>query len=107
MATALPDTYNRRARLTPGLLALAPVVATVAVAIPSVASWWQKVGIAIEAATFIGSSPIRQYAEDWTLDKLLKLTEDAVTLAVKEGLPVMYVTEDTTRADPDTIDHMD
>jgi isopropylmalate/homocitrate/citramalate synthase len=63
----------------------------------------QRAGIAIEACTFIGSSPVRFYAEDWTLDKLLKLTEDAVTLAVKEGLPVMYVTEDTTRADPETI----
>jgi 2-isopropylmalate synthase len=63
----------------------------------------QRAGIAIEACTFIGSSPIRFYAEDWTLDKLLKLTEDAVTFAVREGLPVMYVTEDTTRADPETI----
>lgn len=63
----------------------------------------QRAGIPIEACTFIGSSPIRFYAEDWTLDKLLKLTEDAVTFAVREGLPVMYVTEDTTRADPETI----
>jgi 2-isopropylmalate synthase len=63
----------------------------------------QRVGIPIEACTFIGSSPVRFYAEDWTLDKLLKLTEDAVTFAVKEGVPVMYVTEDTTRADPKTI----
>jgi isopropylmalate/homocitrate/citramalate synthase len=63
----------------------------------------QRAGIPIEACTFIGSSPIRFYAEDWTLDKLLKLTEDAVSLAVREGLPVMYVTEDTTRADPETI----
>lgn len=63
----------------------------------------QRTGIAIEACTFIGSSPVRFYAEDWTLDKLLHLTEDAVTFAVKEGLPVMYVTEDTTRADPDIL----
>jgi 2-isopropylmalate synthase len=63
----------------------------------------QKVGIAIEAATFIGSSPIRQYAEDWTLDKMLKVSEEAVTFAVKNGLPVMFVTEDTTRAAPDTL----
>jgi len=62
-----------------------------------------RVGIPIEACTFIGSSPIRFYAEDWTLDKLLKLTEEAVTFAVKQGLPVMYVTEDTTRAQPETI----
>ena len=63
----------------------------------------QRAGIAIEACTFIGSSPIRFYAEEWTLEKLLKLTEEAVTLAVSEGLPVMFVTEDTTRADPGTI----
>ena len=63
----------------------------------------QRAGIAIEACTFIGSSPIRFYAEAWTLDKLLRLTEEAVTFAVGEGLPVMFVTEDTTRADPETI----
>ena len=63
----------------------------------------QEVGIRIEAATFIGSSPIRQYAEDWTLDQILKSTEEAVTYAVKHGLPVMYVTEDTTRAKPEAL----
>jgi len=60
----------------------------------------QKVGIPIEACTFIGSSPIRQYAEDWTLDRMLKTSEEAVSFAVREGLPVMMVTEDTTRANP-------
>src|SRR5713101_3914589 len=63
----------------------------------------QRAGIAIEACTFIGSSPIRFFAEEWTLDKLLQLTEEAVTLAVSEGLPVMFVTEDTTRANPETL----
>src|SRR5438094_10029524 len=63
----------------------------------------QRAGIPIEACTFIGSSPIRFYAEEWTLDKPLRLTEEAVTFAVSEGLPVMFVTEDTTRADPETI----
>jgi len=63
----------------------------------------QRAGISIEACTFIGSSAIRLFAEDWTLDKLLQVTEEAVTFAVKEGLPVMYVTEDTTRAKPETI----
>ena len=61
------------------------------------------VGMPIEACTFIGSSPIRQYAEEWSLDHMLKLTEESVSLAVTHGLPVMYVTEDTTRATPDTI----
>src|SRR6266699_2960030 len=63
-----------------------------------------EVGITIEAATFIGSSPIRQYAEDWTLDRILRSSEEAVTYAVKHGLPVMYVTEDTTRDKPDAIE---
>lgn len=63
----------------------------------------QKVGIPIEVATFIGSSPIRQYTEGWTLDKLLKLTEEAVTYVVEHNLPVMYVTEDTTRSLPDAV----
>jgi 2-isopropylmalate synthase len=63
----------------------------------------QRTGVVIEACTFIGSSPIRQYTEDWTLDRLQRLTEEAVGFAVKEGLPVMYVTEDTTRADPNSL----
>ena len=63
----------------------------------------QRAGIPIEACTFIGSSPIRFFAEEWTLDKLLRMTEEAVSFAVKEGAPVMFVTEDTTRADPETI----
>ena len=66
----------------------------------------QRAGIKIEACTFIGSSPIRQYAEGWTIDQLLKFTEDAVTFAVQNGLDVMYVTEDTTRAKPEDIRRM-
>ncbi|MGB6483755.1 MAG: LeuA family protein [Candidatus Acidiferrales bacterium] len=63
----------------------------------------QKTGIAIEAATFLGSSPIRRLVEDWTVEHLQRITEEAVRFAVSEGLPVMYVTEDTTRADPQTV----
>ncbi|HSK63110.1 MAG TPA: LeuA family protein [Pyrinomonadaceae bacterium] len=63
----------------------------------------QRVGIPIEACTFIGSSSVRFFAEGWTLDKLLQMTEEAVSFAVSQGLPVMYVTEDTTRATPETI----
>src|SRR6266436_6313136 len=62
-----------------------------------------EVGLTIEAATFIGSSPIRQYAEDWTLDRIVQSTVEAVTYAVKHGLPVMYVTEDSTRAKPEAL----
>ena len=63
----------------------------------------EKIGIPIEACTFIGSSPIRQYAEGWSLEMILTSTEEAVSFAVSRGLPVMYVTEDTTRATPDTV----
>ncbi len=63
----------------------------------------QRTGVEIECCAFIGSSPIRQFAEDWPLDMLLRLTEEAVAFAVSEGLPVMYVTEDTTRSKPDSL----
>jgi isopropylmalate/homocitrate/citramalate synthase len=63
----------------------------------------QAAGIEIEAATFLGSSPIRQFAEDWTLDFLLKTTEKAVKYVVALGLPSMFVTEDTTRARPEVV----
>jgi 2-isopropylmalate synthase len=60
-------------------------------------------GMPIEAAVFIGSSPIRQYAEGWTLDRMIRYSADAVSYAATRGLPVMYVTEDTTRAQPNTL----
>ncbi len=63
----------------------------------------QRTGVPIECCAFIGSSPLRQFAEGWTLDELLRLTEEAIAFAVREGLRVMYVTEDTTRADPETL----
>jgi len=63
----------------------------------------QRVGIAIEAATFLGSSPIRRLVEDWTVEHLERTTEAAVKFAVSHGLPSMYVTEDTIRTDPDTV----
>jgi 2-isopropylmalate synthase len=46
---------------------------------------------------------VRRYAEDWTLDHLQRCTEEAVGFGVREGLKVMYVTEDTTRSDPETL----
>lgn len=63
----------------------------------------QTTGLAIECCTFIGSSPIRQYAEGWDVEWILKTSVDAVEYAVGRGVPVMYVTEDTTRARPETL----
>lgn len=63
----------------------------------------QKTGLPIEAATFIGSSPIRRFTENWTDDFLLETTEKAIKYAVSLGLDSMYVTEDTSRCDPETV----
>ena len=63
----------------------------------------EHVGQPMEAAMFLGSSPIRRLVEDWSVEHLERTTEDAVKFAVSAGLPVMYVTEDTTRTDPSTI----
>jgi 2-isopropylmalate synthase len=63
----------------------------------------QKTGLAIEAATFIGSSPIRRFAEGWSDDFLLQTAEKAVKYAVSLGLGCMFVTEDTSRCDPETV----
>jgi len=76
---------------------------TVAADIQPIADIVQKTGVPIECCAFIGSSPVRQFTEGWTLDFLRKTTEEAIGFAVKQGLTVMYVTEDTTRADPDSL----
>lgn len=64
----------------------------------------QKSGQKIVVYTFIGSSPIRQWAESWSLDFIEKTSADAIAFAVKEGLEVAYVTEDTTRSSPKNLD---
>jgi len=76
---------------------------TVEADIRPIAEISQRVGIAIEAATFLGSSPIRRLVEDWTVDHLERTTEKAVKFAVDHNLPSMYVTEDTIRTDPATV----
>src|SRR5579863_1573251 len=63
----------------------------------------EKTGLGIEAATFIGSSPIRRFTEGWSDDFLLQTTEKAIRYAVSLGLDSMYVTEDTSRCDPETV----
>jgi 2-isopropylmalate synthase len=77
---------------------------TVKADIEPIARVVQKVGIPIEAATFIGSSAIRMEVEGWDLEFLLKCVRDAMTLVKKEGLPSMFVTEDTVRATPEVIE---
>ena len=74
---------------------------TMMVDIQPIAEVSQKTGVPIEACVFIGSSPIRQYAEEWDLEHVLRHTREAVEFAVGEGLSVMYVTEDTVRSSPE------
>jgi len=76
---------------------------TLEVDVRPIAEIQQAAGIPVEACLFIGSSPIRRYAEDWTMDQMLEHTRKSISFAVKEGLTVMYVTEDTTRAQPEDL----
>ncbi len=87
---------SQRMRIRPNCAAR-----TMMVDIRPIAEASQLTGMPIEAALFIGSSPIRQYAEEWTLDQILRHTREAIRFAVKEGLDVMYVTEDTVRSSPE------
>jgi len=57
----------------------------------------------IQASAFLGTSPIRQFAEGWTMDKIISTAERAVTFAIDNDIPVMFVTEDTTRSKPEEI----
>ncbi|MBJ28474.1 MAG: 2-isopropylmalate synthase [Euryarchaeota archaeon] len=57
----------------------------------------------IQASAFLGTSPIRQFAEGWTMEKIISTAEKAVTFAVDNNIPVMFVTEDTTRSKPEEI----
>ena len=63
----------------------------------------QSVGLPIQVCAFIGSSPIRKYTEGWALGQMLETIKEALSFAVAEGMSVMMVTEDTTRAKPEDI----
>ena len=92
------EVRNQRLRIKPLCAAR-----TLEVDIRPVVEISQRVGIPIEVAAFIGSSPIRQYAEGWTIEQMVENTRNAVRFARQNELPVLYVTEDTTRANPDTL----
>jgi 2-isopropylmalate synthase len=63
----------------------------------------QRTGLRIEVSAFIGSSPIRQFVEQWDVALIAKRSAEAIDVAVKAGLPVSYVTEDTTRSRPEVL----
>jgi 2-isopropylmalate synthase len=102
---AAADTERLAREIARGRLPISPYCAgrTMESDIRPIAEISQRVGLQIEVAAFIGTSPIRQYAEDWSLDQILRHAESAVRFAVREGLPVMFVSEDTTRSRPETV----
>jgi 2-isopropylmalate synthase len=63
----------------------------------------QRAGLPVEVYAFIGSSPIRQLAEEWDVDLIAKRSADAIDAGVEGGLSVCYVTEDTTRSRPEVL----
>ncbi len=79
---------------------------TVEADIEPIARVSQATGLRMEVGAFIGSSPIRQYAEDWAKEMILGATRKAVAFAVREGIDVMYVTEDTTRSRPEFLEEL-
>lgn len=89
-------------------LSIAPNCAarTVAADIQPIIDISQRVGIPIEVTAFIGSSPIRAYAEDWEVERLETLSREAMELIVRNDLPASFVTEDTTRSHPSTLDRL-
>src|SRR5438046_5345407 len=102
---AMADVERLAAELRDQRLHIKPLcdAPTLEVDIRPVVEISQRVGIPIEVAAFIGSSPIRQYAEGWTIEEMVDDTRNAVRFARQNQLPVMYVTEDTTRAQPETL----
>lgn len=63
----------------------------------------QKLGMSIEAYVFIGSSPVRQLAEDWELPVMIRRSAVAIDALAAAGLPVAFVTEDATRSRPEVL----
>jgi 2-isopropylmalate synthase len=63
----------------------------------------QKTGVMIEVMAFLGASPIRLYAEGWDVALLEKRTRESIRLAKQNGHTATFVTEDTTRANPETL----
>jgi 2-isopropylmalate synthase len=96
VSTLCREIADHRLRIRPNCAAR-----TMLVDIQPIAEVTQLTGVPIEACVFIGSSPIRQYAEEWDLDHILRCTREAIEFGVREGLPVMYVTEDTIRSSPE------
>jgi 2-isopropylmalate synthase len=105
---AYMDVYDLASDIVNSRLKIIPTCAarTIISDIEPIVEISQKVGKKIEVMTFIGSSPIRQYTENWDVDFLLKTSEQAIKFSVKNNLPTTYVTEDTTRSKPEVLEKL-
>jgi 2-isopropylmalate synthase len=68
-----------------------------------VAEIQQRAGMPLEAGAFLASSPIRMDVEGWDLDFLVATARKAVAFCHRHEVPVMMVTEDSTRARPNVL----
>lgn len=107
-ARAFEDIERLAREIASCRLRIAPNVAvrTVIADIEPVLKLMDRTGIPIEACAFIGSSAIRRYTEDWEIDRIVALSEEAVRFGAERGIPMCYVTEDTTRAEPAVLDRL-
>ncbi|HTL98564.1 MAG TPA: LeuA family protein [Holophagaceae bacterium] len=78
-------------------------VRTVEEDLRQVADIQQRVGLPLEAGAFVGSSPVRMDVEGWDLAFVVDTVRKAVAFCRRQEVPVMMVTEDTTRAKPEVI----
>ena len=102
---AMEDIERLAQEIVRSKMRISPNVAvrTVVSEVEAVVRLSERVGMPIEACAFIGSSPIRCYTEGWDIDHILRLSEDAVRFGAERGIPMCYVTEDTTRAEPEML----
>ncbi len=105
---AVEDVETMAREIVDNNLAIKPSCAarTVVKDIEPIVEVSQRVGVAIEVMAFIGSSPIRQYTENWDVELIRKRSSEAIDFAVKHDLPCTFVTEDTTRSRPETLDKL-
>ncbi len=78
-------------------------VRTVEADLVQVAEIQQRAGMPLEAGAFLGSSPIRMDVEGWDLGFLVATARKAIAFCHRHEVPVMMVTEDSTRARPDVL----
>jgi len=95
----LNEIGRARMRLRPALLCRSLIDPDVRQA----ADLMQRTAVPCRVYVFIGSSPIRRWAEGWELETMCRQTSESIAFALREGLEVGYGTEDTTRTDPGTV----